>query len=153
MCAVPFCRITLRGRKSEPPGYPAAPATLGGHLRRRRLDLGLLQEEVARELGVKTGTVTKWELGLNPVSGAFLPAVIRFLGYDPAPEASSLPARLRAARQRLGITQKELARRLGVNPKTLRKWEDGRVERRYPRMTALLEEFLAEEAHAAEPEE
>jgi transcriptional regulator with XRE-family HTH domain len=142
MCAVPFCRITLRGRKPEPSGYPAAPATLGEHLRRRRLDLCLRQEDAARELGVRMGTVTKWELGLSPVSGACLPAVIRFLGYDPAPEASSLPARLRAARQRLGISQKELARRLGVNPKTLWKWEDGRVVRRYPRMSALLEEFL-----------
>jgi transcriptional regulator with XRE-family HTH domain len=115
--------------------------------------LGLRQEDAARELGVKTGTVTKWELGLNPVSSAYLPAVIRFLGYDPAPEASSLPARLRRARKRLRISQKELARRLDIDPKTLRKWEDGRVERRYPTMTAFLEEFLAESASAAEPEE
>jgi len=107
------------------------------------MDLGLRQEDAAKALGVKTGTVIKWELGLNPVSPAYLPAVIRFLGYDPVPEVTTLPDRILAARRALGISQKELARRLGVDPKTVRKWEHGHIERRYPRVAAILEEFIA----------
>jgi transcriptional regulator with XRE-family HTH domain len=108
------------------------------------MDLGLRQEDAAKALGVKTSTVIKWELGLNPVSAAYLPAVIRFLGYDPVPEITSLPDRILAARRTLSISQKELARRLGVDPKTIRKWEHGKIERRYPRTAAILEAFIAE---------
>lgn len=139
--------------KPKPPCYPAAPKTLGEHLRKRRLDLGLRQEDVAPLLGVKTATVTKWESGLNPVSGAYLRVLIRFLGYDPVPEVTSLPERLRAARRSLGISQRELARRLGFDVKTVRKWEAGRVERFYPRTTAILEAFALEAATVGEASE
>jgi DNA-binding transcriptional regulator YiaG len=35
--------------------------------------------------------------------------------------------KLRAARRTLGLTQKAFAERLGVDPTTLRKWEQGRA--------------------------
>ncbi|MBI1951143.1 MAG: helix-turn-helix transcriptional regulator [Acidobacteria bacterium] len=55
---MPFCHVTLRGQKPRPPRYPEVPKTLGDHLRRRRLDLGISQRELAERLGVsKTGTV------------------------------------------------------------------------------------------------
>jgi transcriptional regulator with XRE-family HTH domain len=111
------------------------------------MDLGLSREEAARMLGIKAATLTFWELGFIHVSARHLPGIIRFLGYDPAPDVTSLPHRLRAARRRLGISQKELARRFGMDPKTIRQWEAGRVGRRTRRVEALFEEF----ARAAEP--
>ena len=35
--------------------------TLGDHLRKRRMDLGLRQQDVAERLGVCTDTVVNWE--------------------------------------------------------------------------------------------
>jgi DNA-binding transcriptional regulator YdaS (Cro superfamily) len=102
-------------------------------------------------LGVKAGTLTFWELGFHHVSARHLPEIIRFLGYDPAPDVTSLPNRLRAARRRLRISQKELARRFGMDPKTIRQWEAGRVGRRTERVEALFEEFVR--AAGLSPEE
>jgi len=57
-----------------------------------------------------------------------MPAIIRFLGYDPMPPASSLPERLAAARRELGVTQRETAERMGVDPCTLRDWESRQLQ-------------------------
>jgi DNA-binding XRE family transcriptional regulator len=57
---------------------------VGDHLRKRRLDLGLLQREVANLLRVDKTTVLNWEK--NRASPALwnLPAVIRFLATTPS---------------------------------------------------------------------
>jgi transcriptional regulator with XRE-family HTH domain len=52
--------------------------------------------------------------------------VIRFLGYDPTETGSTLGERLRATRQRLGLSYVDLARRLGVDPSIVLAWERGR---------------------------
>jgi DNA-binding transcriptional regulator YiaG len=73
-----------------------------------------------------------------------IPRVIAFLGYDPSPERSeslSLGERVVRARQRTGMTQKDLARRLGVDPSTLAHWEYGRREP-MPVNRATLEAFV-----------
>jgi transcriptional regulator with XRE-family HTH domain len=57
--------------------------TLGDHLRKARLDRGLRQDEVARELGVGYQTVSNWERNYSRVGPRLLPKVVAFLGYDP----------------------------------------------------------------------
>jgi DNA-binding XRE family transcriptional regulator len=42
-----------------------APVTLGDHLRRRRLELGLHQKDVAKIIGVTTSSVWNWEHGAD----------------------------------------------------------------------------------------
>jgi DNA-binding XRE family transcriptional regulator len=60
MAALPFCHLRLRSPK--PDGrYPVQLQRLGDHIRKRRLDLGLLQRDVALQLGVNVKTVTNWE--------------------------------------------------------------------------------------------
>ena len=52
-------------------------------MRKRRLDLGLLQREIAARLGVTESTVTNWELNRTSPKIRFLPSIIALLGYDP----------------------------------------------------------------------
>ena len=65
-----------------PPGYPLELLSLGDHIRKRRLDLGLLQIEVAAQIGVTESTVWNWEHGTEPEL-IHIPAVLAFLGYIP----------------------------------------------------------------------
>src|SRR5512135_1805481 len=59
--AIPALHVRLSARKPEKSAYPKERKTLGDHLRKRRLDLGLLQREVAERLGVSEGSVWEWE--------------------------------------------------------------------------------------------
>jgi len=51
----------LKAQKPLPEAYPKELRTVGDHLRKRRLELGLLQKEVARLLGVHPATINNWE--------------------------------------------------------------------------------------------
>jgi transcriptional regulator with XRE-family HTH domain len=54
-----------------------------------------------------------------------MPAIIRFLGYNPLPAANTVAEQLIRHRTTLGMTQKEAAGRLGVDQGTLARWERG----------------------------
>jgi DNA-binding XRE family transcriptional regulator len=96
----------LRGLpRPLPPAYPSELRTIGDHLRRRRLDLGLLQREVAERLGVVPGTLTNWELNRTKPALRFLPGIINLLGFDPSAPGASLGERLKAWRHRAGVPQ------------------------------------------------
>ena len=61
--------------------------------------------------------------GVHHVHGHLFAA---FLGYNPLPAASSLPERLATARRALGLSQRKMAEKLGIDPATLMGWEAGR---------------------------
>jgi transcriptional regulator with XRE-family HTH domain len=98
---------------------------LGEHIKKRRLDLGLLQREVAEQLGVDKFTVLNWERGKTRPDVRYYPAIITFLGHNPLPQGETFPERLRAARQARGLSWKRLAEELGVWESTVRDWENG----------------------------
>jgi hypothetical protein len=52
-----FSHITLKGQKPLTKAYPQELKTLGNRLRKKRLDLKLLQEEVALILGIEENTI------------------------------------------------------------------------------------------------
>lgn len=54
-----------------------------------------------------------------------MPAIIRFLGYDPFPEPKNLPERLLAKRRAMGWSTREAALQVGVDEGTWRAWEQG----------------------------
>lgn len=56
----PFCPITLTAKIPPNPAYPKKLKTIGHHLRKRRLDLKLKQEDVARRIGVDVVSIHKW---------------------------------------------------------------------------------------------
>jgi transcriptional regulator with XRE-family HTH domain len=107
---------------------PVAPQTVGDHIRKRRLGLKLLQREVAEQIGVDTTSVFNWEGNRSSPEIRYMPAIIRFLGYDPQPAVNTLGEQLVRQRTSLGLSQKEAAERIGVDPSTLAKWERGERE-------------------------
>ena len=119
--------MSLKTERPLPPAYPKKLETWGDHLRKRRLDLNLLQKEVARRLGVDQATVWNWERNRYPPRFRYLPKIIEFLGYVPQySKTGTLAERLVTSRRLLGISQKVLARLLEVDQSTLAKWEQGR---------------------------
>lgn len=102
--------------------------TIGDHLRRRRLTLKLLQRQVAEQLGVGVASIYNWESNRTEPEFQYKPAIIRFLGYNPTPPSHRWADRLVQARTALGLSQKESAQELGVDPCTLARWERGERE-------------------------
>jgi transcriptional regulator with XRE-family HTH domain len=99
--------------------------TLGDHLRRRRLVLKLLQREVAEQIGVEKESIYNWETNRSKPGLQYMPAIIRFLGYNPLPPGKGWAERLVMCRTVLGLSQEESAARIGVDPCTLARWERG----------------------------
>jgi transcriptional regulator with XRE-family HTH domain len=100
--ALPFCHVRLSGPKPQQKSYPKALKTLGDHLRKRRLDLGLLQKDVADQLGVDTASIGNWESNETQPMVHCLPAILAFLGDNPLPEADDLIGKLKRLRGTLG---------------------------------------------------
>jgi transcriptional regulator with XRE-family HTH domain len=122
---LPFANAKISAKKPRNPAYPAQLKTVGDHIRSRRLDLGLLQREVASRLGVSASAVLNWEKGICAPTFRALPAIIAWLGYDPRPEPSCLSEALVHFREGRGMSQAEAAGVLEVDPSTLARWERG----------------------------
>ncbi len=59
----PKINLTVQRPKTLPDGYPLRPKTLGERIKKKRMDMGLYQKDVARIIGVSTDTITLWEKG------------------------------------------------------------------------------------------
>ncbi len=102
--------------------------SVGDHLLRRRLVLKLLQRQVAEQIGVDKTSIANWEANRSKPGLSYMPAIIRFLGYDPLPPARGWAQRLVRCRTVLGISQRESAAQIGVDACTLARWERGERE-------------------------
>ena len=120
-----FAPITLKALKPKETDFE--PQTLGEHVRKRRLELALTQKQAAERLGVNPWTILNWEKDHTEAPIESMPAIIRFLGYDPFPEPKNIPERLLAKRRAMGWSIKEAARQLGVDEGTWRAWEQAGV--------------------------
>lgn len=129
-------------KTAKPGPYPADPATLGDHLRKRRHELGLLQRQVARKLRVTLNTVIDWEKDRVEPELRYWPNIISFLGYDPYPEPRTLGEKLRSQYRALGIARKEAAARLGMDENTLQRYETGIWSPKSDRARRLIKKFL-----------
>lgn len=77
----PCIPIRLIAKRPPPPGYPKDLKTLGNHLRKNRLDLGLSQKEMAAQLRVSVGTLYNWERSRTSPQQRLIPRIHDFLGY------------------------------------------------------------------------
>ena len=60
--------------------YPKQINNLGDEIRSRRLDLGLLQKEVAHRLGITPETLSNWERGLTSPQASICGRLRKVLG-------------------------------------------------------------------------
>jgi len=140
--ALPFCHLKLKGSRPIPLGYPKSLKTLGDHLRKKRLDLKLLQKDVAQRLGVDKTTIYNWESGHAAPSLSVIPRLIAFLGYIPFEmPANTLGEKIRAYRKIHGITIKSLAWEIKVDPTTLGRWEMGKGYHKQKLLEMILKLF------------
>jgi transcriptional regulator with XRE-family HTH domain len=63
-----------------------------------------------------------------------MPTIIEFLGPNPLPSPHSFSERLAVARPKLGLSQRKIAAKLGVDQGTVQGWETGRHQ---PTMKSL----------------
>src|SRR6185437_8577432 len=78
---------------------PEVLVTVGDHIRRRRLERHLLQKDVAKAIGVTVPTITNWEKNHTQPTFQHIPAIIKFLDYDPFPQADTPAKQHLLARQ------------------------------------------------------
>ena len=122
---MPLARIRLKCRK--PKDYPENPKTLGEHIKKRRLELGLTQKQAANALGVNGWTILNWETGQHHPSIRSVPAILSFLGYDAFVAPTTVGERLLQTRRKYGWSTGEAARQLGVDRTTWQDWERGEL--------------------------
>jgi transcriptional regulator with XRE-family HTH domain len=122
---LPSAAILLKSlRRKE---WDFEPKTIGDHIRKKRLQLGLTQKQVGKLLRVTDFSIINWERGdFQPDRPTILRRIIEFLGFDPDPPLpKTLADRLRAKRREMGWGQRKLAKHLGVDGSTITRWEQG----------------------------
>ncbi|MBI1805494.1 MAG: helix-turn-helix transcriptional regulator [Ignavibacteria bacterium] len=126
---MPCCYLTLRARKPRNKAYPINLKTLGDHIRKRRLDLGPHQKDVAALVNTATSTITNWEKGRATPRLYLLPKVVEFLSYFPfESNATTIGEKIKQYRIQNGLSFRKLAKELGIDPGTLARWERGESE-------------------------
>jgi transcriptional regulator with XRE-family HTH domain len=102
--------------------------TIGDHLVRRRPSLKLIQRQVSLQLALSVSSLRNWEANRSKPTAEFMPAIFRFLGYNPLPPGTTWAERLVSCRTALGITQGEAALRIEVDQGSLARSERGERE-------------------------
>ncbi len=122
----PQYRMALPRHIIPPKGYPLHLKTLGDHIRKRRLDLGLSQQEVATIIGVSESTVWNWEHGTEPEL-RYTPRILEFIGYIPFECPEDPVEKLRYYKLINGLSYEQLGRLMRRDPEQLTDWLSGRV--------------------------
>jgi transcriptional regulator with XRE-family HTH domain len=124
-----FLRSRRKARNPKTKAYPVLLRTVGDHIRKKRLDQNLFQKDVASIIGVEESTVHNWEKDVSGIAIRVRPKIIQFLGYNPFPiHDESLGERIKIYRKSNGLSQKNFARELGIDPTTLARWERNESE-------------------------
>ncbi len=113
--------IKIPLEKQQLPGYPEFPITVGDHIRKRRMDLGLLQSDVAEIIGVTESSVWNWEHGTEP-GLQYNPKIIEFLGYIPFDCPDDTVGRLAWYKRAMGMNLDQLGEIMGRDPEQLSDW-------------------------------
>ena len=137
---LPFGPKLLKSLKPVP--YEREPQTLGQHLKKRRLELGLRQRDLQARFKLDKETYATWEKGRCHPSMRHWPGIIAFLGCDPTPVPVTVGERLRAYRRCHGVSRKALAVRLQVDEGTLCRWESDNRIPNFPEHRVAIAEIL-----------
>jgi transcriptional regulator with XRE-family HTH domain len=127
-----FASFQMQATKPKNTAYVVNPITIGDHIRNVRLERRLLQKATAQLIEVGVSSIEHWEAGIAEPQLRFLPPIIKFLKYVPdcCMDIPQLKSKIFLKRVKLGITQKEMAKRIGIDQSTLK-----RIERNGKSMT------------------
>src|SRR5205085_12045750 len=101
--------------------------SLGERLWNRRIELRLLQREVADQLGVSVDTITLWENGIIHPRVRHYPRIIAFWGYFPFEVGKvNFKERVMYYRYNNGLTPKEFGNLVHADVSTVLAWEAGK---------------------------
>ena len=89
------------------------------------MDLGLLQREVAKIIGVTESSIWNWEHGTEPEL-QYNPSIIKFLGYIPFECPNDTVGRLAWYKRANGMNLDCLGDAMGRDPEQLSDWLSGR---------------------------
>ena len=106
---------------------------LGQVMGARRQAMRLTRDELARSVGVVPGTIAAWELGyrtprapqVRSLSFALELSVVDLQAALPKRELSALGNLIRSRQQQLGLPQRAIAERAGLDEATLSRWVQG----------------------------
>lgn len=134
----------LRVELPDVQGVPHQLRTIGDHVRKRRVELGLRQKDVGDLVGAAKPTVAGWEArGMRPRPDV-LARVVELLGYTPnaARSPEDLVKQLKTVRRHFRLPPAVAAEMIGVSVGAVWTWESGRRRPR-GRSLDLLRRFLA----------
>ena len=102
-----------------------APATIGEHIRKTRIEKSMLQSEVSKIIGVSIESITNWENNNSQPQIRYYPKIVAFLGYAIFNNQldETLSKRIKAYRITHGLSHKKLGIVLSVNASTICSWE------------------------------
>ena len=80
---LPICSFSIKAKIPSLSRVAIEPRTLGDYLRKTRLERGIQQQVLAKELEANSVYLSKWELNHTPVHPKYLNDVITFLGFIP----------------------------------------------------------------------
>jgi DNA-binding XRE family transcriptional regulator len=123
--ALAFCDFDAVRQLPPLKRYVASFLDLATHIRQRRIDLRLSQDDLAELFGVTKDTIVYWETQQIAPDITKFPMILAFLGYNPlAGETDTLAGKLKQYRYVHGLSQRKLARQLGVSFTALKSWEE-----------------------------
>jgi transcriptional regulator with XRE-family HTH domain len=114
-------------QKHPLPCYPENPRTIGEHIRKKRMDLGLFQREVAKIIVVTESSIWNWEHGVEPEL-RYIPQIVDFLGYVPFDCPDDTVGCLAWYKRVHGMSYERLGAVMGRDPEQLMDWLSGRVK-------------------------
>lgn len=123
-------------------GYPTHPKTLGDYMRRRRMELRMLQKDVASFVGVSEDTITFWENNRTDPTAKYVSKIIQFIGIVPPIFPNTFAGQVKAYRYVRGMTHAQLGSLIGVNGSTVSAWEAGYLP--HPENELMVKKLIAD---------
>nr|WP_317166116.1 helix-turn-helix transcriptional regulator [Sphingobacterium sp. SGL-16] len=127
MPVLPCLRQERQFSKPTAVFIPETPSFLGEHIRKKRIEKGLFQTDLARLFNVTHDCITYWENNRSKPQVQHYPDIIEFLGYFPFElDISTFEGKIKAYRYINGLSQKNFAKNMGIDPATVTRWEEGK---------------------------
>jgi DNA-binding XRE family transcriptional regulator len=124
MDSLPFSGLHTKVRKPLGIKYIKTPVSVGEKIRNRRLELRLLQRDIAGILEVSEDCITNWENNRARPLIHNMAKVIKFLGFNPAESTlETLSEKIKKYRLLHGLSHKKMGKLVGVNASTIGSWE------------------------------